>query len=145
VAAFIPYIPNSRSLELLYGAIDVGFMFGLLAVYLHCAAQVGRIGLASFVCSFTAIASIVGPDANMFGIDFYWLGASVFLLGLIPLALQLVRHGVLRLAGASWSAAAGLGILGTLAASTMAITASGAALGFGFAVAGLGILRHHPA
>jgi hypothetical protein len=74
-STFIPYEAGSAPLETFYGVIDLGLMFGLMAVYAGNAGRVGAIGFAGFAVALAGIASIVGPDAPAFGVDFYRVGA----------------------------------------------------------------------
>ena len=141
VSAFIPYVPDQPWLELLYGAIDIGLLFGLLAVWLFTAEMVGTVGLCGFVVALAGLASIVGPDSHAFGIDFYMLGATVFMLGLTVLAIQLVRYGALACAGWLWLVAAAAGAVFALAAAAPALIVSGVALGLGFVAAAAPVLR----
>lgn len=141
VSAFIPYALDQPWLELLYGAIDIGLLFGLLAAWLFTAEVVGRVGLFGFVVALVGLASIVGPDSHAFGIDFYMLGATVFMLGLATLAIPLLRHGALALAGGLWLVAAAAGAVFALAAAAPALIVSGVALGLGFVAAARAILR----
>jgi hypothetical protein len=139
VSTFIPYEPNSPGLEALYGVIDLGLMFGLIAAYIACAEEVGMIGLALFLIALAGVASIVGPDAPAFGVDFYRIGALAFVAGLGGLSVQLLRAGRMRLSAGLW--------LATFAASlaTMvlpqAFVVAGLAIGAGYVLAGVELLR----
>ena len=139
VSTFIPYEANSPELEALYGVIDLGLMFGLVAIYLASAEAVGMIGLALFLAALAGVASIVGPDAPAFGIDFYRIGALVFVAGLAGLSVQLLRAGLMRMSAALW--------LATLAASLatfvvpQSFVAAGLAIGAGYVLAGIELLR----
>ena len=143
-AGFITYVPGSAMLEALYAVIDIGLLFGLIAIYLGSAAQTGRPGLAGFCLALTGLASIVGPDAPAFGVDFYQFGSAIFVLGLVPLAVQLVRLRIQRLTGAAWLISAGLGLVSAVTHSAWAFAAAGVALGMGFALGGANLLRTKP-
>ena len=136
LAAFIPYQASSAPLEALYAAIDVGLLFGLIAIYLATAAVTGRTGLAGFALALVGIASILGPDAPAFGIDFYLAGSFQFLLGLAVLAASLLRAGQLGITATAWLLALALAILGAVSAMPWLILAAGLALGAGFVAAG---------
>ncbi len=140
VVAFIPYTHQSAFLEGLYGVIDAGLLFGLIAVYLFAASRIGWVGLASFVIALTALASIVGPDAEMFGIDFYQTGSTVFALGLTALSLQFLYRRILTAAATLWIASAVIGVVLSSVGSPFAFTAAGIALSAGFILAGYRIL-----
>lgn len=141
VAAFIPYAPDSGRLELLYGAIDIGLLFGLLAAYLFAAEAVGAVGLAGFVVALAGLASIVGPESHAFGIDFYLLGSGIYILGLTALAIRLVQSRALAAAGWLWLVAAASGVVFALAAAAPALIVSGVTLGLGYIAAARAISR----
>lgn len=142
VSTFIPYEPNSAGLETLYGVIDLGLMFGLVAVYIASAEALGVAGLGFFFIALAGVASIVGPDAPAFGIDFYRIGALVFVAGLAGLSVQLLRAGLMRVSAVLW--------LGTFAASLLTVAApqafiaAGLAIGAGYVLAGVELLRVRP-
>lgn len=139
-SSFIPYAPNSAALEGLYAAIDLGMLFGLIAVGLATAGALGRTGFAFWVIAVAGLASIVGPDPVAFGIDFYKLGAAVFVFALGAMALVLLARRTLALAAGLWLASAVAGLLpGVLGAAAFAV--AGITLGAGFVVAGRALLR----
>ena len=141
VSSFIPWTPASPWLESLYGVIDLGLLFGLIGVYLSVAEAIGRLGLAFFVLSLSAQASLVGPEANLFGIDFCQLGAAGVLLGLGCLALKMVQARVKRIPAGPWLASALIGFGSTALHSAIGILVCGVILGLGFVVAGGVILQ----
>jgi hypothetical protein len=142
VSTFIPYEPNSAGLETLYGVIDLGLMFGLIAVYIACAEALGIAGLAFFLLALAGVASIVGPDVPAFGIDFYRIGALVFVAGLAGLSVQLLRAGLLRVSAGLWLATFASS-LATMVAP-QAFMAAGLAIGAGYVLAGVELLRVRP-
>jgi hypothetical protein len=139
VSTFVPYTANSPGLEALYGVIDLGLMFGLVTVYVAGAEAVGLAGLGFFFVALAGVASIVGPDAPAFGIDFYRIGALVFVAGLAGLSVQLLRAGLMRASAVLW--------LVTFAASLatvvlpQAFIVAGLAIGAGYVFAGVELLR----
>jgi hypothetical protein len=141
IAAFIPYTPRSAGLELLYGAIDAGLLLGLIAVYLVAAERIGAIGLATFTVTLLALASLIGPEAEMFGIDFYFAGSAVFSLGLAAFAGQLLRGDVFAAAAWLWIASAFIGVGLSVMGSALAFTVAGMVLAVGFALAGYQLLQ----
>lgn len=138
-SSFIPYQANSAPLEAFYAVIDVGLTFGLVAIYIATAEATGLAGLAAFIVALTGLASIVGPDAAMFGIDFYRVGALVFVTGLAGLSVQLLRAGVMRTSARLWVLTLAGGLASSLAPQAFMI--SGLALGAGFALAGFTLMR----
>jgi hypothetical protein len=141
VATFVPYAADSARLEALYGVIDVGLLFGLIAIYLDGAAAGGRAALTGFSIALIGMASIVGPDAQAFGIDFYLAGSLVLLVGLSILAAAFWRAGWSRLPAQAWLLATLLAILGGVSAQPLLIGAGGLVLGLGFVLAGAQILQ----
>lgn len=103
-STFIPYQADLAWLEALYVIIDVCLLVGLIAIYLFSADHVGVLGLAAFLVALAGVASIVGPDAPAFGIDFYRIGALVFVAGLAGLSARLLRAGILRASASLWIA-----------------------------------------
>jgi hypothetical protein len=141
VSSFIAWRANDAGLEVFYGVIDVCLLFGLIGVYVHAAGPTGRIGLAAFIVALIGMASLVGPDASAFGIDFYRLGCLVLLLGLAAFSAQMLRAGVLRLSALCWIGALALSLCGAAASMPLAIVVAGAMLGAGFLLAGVAMLR----
>lgn len=138
VSSFVPFEANSAALEALYGAIDLSLLFGLLAVYIVSAEAVGIAGLAFFLVAMAGLASIVGPDPQVFGIDFYRVGALVFVIGLAGLSVQLLRARRMTLSALLW-----MGTLVTSFLSAMlpqAFLAAGVLIGAGFVLAGVDML-----
>ena len=139
VSSFVPYEAGSATLETLYGVIDLCLLFGLLAVYVASAEVVGMFGLAMFLVALAGVASIVGPDAQAFGIDFYRVGALVFVIGLAGLSVQLVRARRMMASAALWIAT----LVTSLASMALpqAFLAAGICIGAGYVAAGLSLLR----
>lgn len=139
VAAFVPNMPNSATLETLYGAIDIGLLFGLVAIYLDGASAAGRTGLAGFTIALAGLASILGPDAPAFGIDFYLAGSLILLIGLSVLASAFWRAGHQVRPAQAWLLSAMLAIAGGALEQPLLIAAGGVAFGLGFVLAGVRI------
>jgi len=140
-AAFIPDVPDAAWLEALYAACDLGMMFGLIAVYLASAEKVGRAGLAAFTFALAALASLVGPDPQAFGIDFYAAGSGVFVVALAGFAVTLVNARVFTVAGMGWIASASFGVVACVTGERLALSGAGLSLGAGFVVAGVTLAR----
>lgn len=135
VSAFVPYAADAAWLEALYGVIDGALLLGLLGIGLHAVDRMGRLGFACLVIALVALASIVGPDPSVFGVDFYRAGAGVFVLALAGLAVALLRARTLVLPATLWLASAAAGAL-SATGSTIAFAIAGVALGAGFLLAG---------
>jgi len=139
VAAFVPFVPNSAALETLYGVIDIGLLLGLIAIYLDGAAASGRMGLAGFAIALVGTASIVGPDAPAFGIDFYLAGSLVLLIGLAVLAISFLRAGHLARPAQALLLSSVLAVAGGALTQPLLIGAGGVVFGLGFVLAGVRI------
>jgi hypothetical protein len=139
VSTFLPYQAELAWLEAFYGVIDMCLLVGLLAVYLASAEAAGVAGLALFLVALAGLASIVGPDAPAFGVDFYRVGALVFVAGLAGLSVQLLRRRVMTYSALAWVATLACSL--AAAALPVAFLAAGLLLGVGFVLAGVSILR----
>ena len=144
-SAAVPHMPQSAVHELLYAVIDTGLLFGLIGVYLATAARTGRTGLATFVVALIGIAGILGPDAPMFGVDFYLAGASLFIVGLAALSVLLLPVGLFRLPACLWIASGLFGLLSTLTGNGLALAAAEVALGAGYLATARLLLAKPPA
>jgi hypothetical protein len=139
-SAFIPYTPQSPGLEALYAVIDMSLLFGLVAIYTREAEGLGWPGLVSFIVAFVGLASIVGPDATTFGIDWYQVGASIAALGLAMLGVVLLTARRLIVAALCWIA---VPIAALAAPPQLGFLMAGCLFGVGFVMAG--IARQPPA
>jgi hypothetical protein len=133
-AAFIPYASQSWPLEALYAVIDVSLLLGLTAIYLREADGLGLAGLAGFGTAFVGLASIVGPDAQTFSVDWYQFGAALSALGMAGLGLAMSLARRMIPAAVCWIAAPIVAIVGP---PDLAFQAAGALFGGGFVAAGL--------
>lgn len=140
----VTHIPQSVVHELLYAVIDTGLLFGLIGAYLATAGRTGRAGLVAFAVALIGIAGILGPDAPMFGVDFYLAGANLFIVGLAALSILLLRVGLFRLPAHLWIASGLFGLLSTLTGTGLALAAAGVALGAGYLAAARLLLVRPP-
>jgi hypothetical protein len=140
VTTFLPWQAANAMLETIYAATDLAMLFALIAAGLATARALGRTGFACWAVALAGLASIVGPDPVMFGIDFYTLGAGIFVLALGAMAVVLIARRTLRPAAGLWVASAALALASV--ASPLAFAAAGLVLGLGFVAAGWAMLRH---
>jgi hypothetical protein len=133
-AAFIPYTPQSWALEALYAAIDLSLLVGLATLYLREASFLGVAGFTAFGAAFVGLASIVGPDAQTFGVDWYQLGSAVSAVGMAGLGIMLLTGGRMALSALCWILAPIVALTGP---GDIAIQAAGVLFGTGFVAAGL--------
>jgi len=92
-AAFIPAAPGNLEIELLYFIIDVALLFGLVGLYAADCERLGWLGLAGFVTAATGLASIVGPDADIGGINIYAIASAVIGIGLAIMSVAMLLYG----------------------------------------------------
>jgi len=138
---FMPQSIDVGLREALYFAVDVFFMFGVFAIYLHSGLRTGLLGFAGFVLAATGVGSIIGPDAKFGMIDQYLLGGTVFGIGMFVLAIALLRERRQQIAAICWILTVLLGVAAYAPAlSDGARFASGIAFGLGFVFAGREIL-----
>ncbi len=140
ISGFIPYSEGALGLEIFYGLIDLCLLFGLFAVYLKSAERLGWPGLISFLVAAVGLASIVGPDTTLWGVDLYRLGAAVLMVGLSALAAVMLWRRVLKQAALYWLAAFAVGLLATLTSSQLAFAVAGMLFGVGFVSAGVTLI-----
>ncbi len=142
-SAFVPWSPDVWWLELLYLAVDVLLLFGLMGIYFAYRARIGVFGFIAFAVAETGIASIVGPDTVAFGIDTYMTGVVVITAGLTLFAIQLL----LTRAGPPWAplcwvASTIIGVGATAGgAPALGFFAGGVLFGLGFVAAGVAAFR----
>lgn len=136
ISTFVPYVPHSPALELLYGTVDILMLFGLMTIYGNISQSLGWTGFAGFILAATSLASIVGPDPSKFGIDFYEAGAAGLLVGLATLSIALLKQQRLQIAALLWLAALASALFGILSSAFLAVSFAGLLLGLGFAAAG---------
>jgi catechol 2,3-dioxygenase-like lactoylglutathione lyase family enzyme len=138
LVAFLPYVPQSIILETIYAVVDLGFLFGLAAVYWPISERLGWAGAAGYTVATAGAASLVGPDPNVFGLEFYMVGSATLEFGLLGLAVMLIRRRVHRPAALLWmtSLTAASVAVGT-GGNAPAFAIAGSALGLGFVWAGL--------
>jgi hypothetical protein len=141
VAQAIPYVPDNAGLELLYGVIDLGFLFALVALVAMLAGRVSGWVLGLLLAALGGVASIVGPDRTVFGIDFYMAGSAVFVLALGLSAPALAKQPGLRSAAWAWGLAALAALASALGGGAVAFVAAGLLLALGFILAAPALWR----
>lgn len=137
-SSFIPW-DGSAQIEALAFVIDVALLFGLMGIYLAVREQVGWFGFAAFALAETGVASIVGPDAQAFGIDTYQAGVVAISVGLaaLGLAMLLTRAGF-AVTSICWITSLIVGASGgAIEQATLGILVGGILFGLGFVAAGL--------
>jgi hypothetical protein len=137
-SAFLAWSPNDPRLEAFAFVIDVLLLFGLMGVYFAYRAKLGLAGFAAFALAEIGIASIVGPDTSVFGIDTYQSGVAAISIGLSLLGIvMLLRRAGPMLAPACWIASTIVGVAGSaLGQGELGFLAGGVLFGLGFVAAG---------
>jgi hypothetical protein len=140
-SSFLPYQEASPLLETLYGLVDICLLFGLLAIYLKHAERLGGLGLIAFVLALTGVASIVGPDAIMFGVNFYVAGAGILITGTLLLSIQMLRDGTLVCASILWVLSFVLTIAAISFSHPLLFSLAGVNFGAAYILAGTQLFR----
>lgn len=141
VAQVMPYVPDHPWLEALYAAIDLGYLFALAGLIAAAAPRIAAPGLALLLVALGAVASIVGPDRTVFGIDFYLAGSVLFALSLGLAAPWLARLPGLKPPALAWAAAALTTLIAGATASPLAARGAGVILAAGFALLAVPLWR----
>ncbi len=141
IAAFVPYVPQSAMLETLYFLVDIGMLLGLCAIFYSVAAKTGWLGMMGFLIAFVALASIVGPDTKMFGVDFYLAGSAAFEVGLLTLSIVMLVRQQSSIVAIFWLLSAFFSVAVALGEGTYALMAAGLTLGLGFLLGGIMLIR----
>jgi hypothetical protein len=141
VAQFRPYVPESAGLEALYAAIDASFLIALVTLVAVSAGRIALPGLVLLLAAIVGVASIVGPDKQAFGIDFYRAGSALFVLALGAGSAWLMRLAQYRRAAQVWAGAAVLALLAGASGETLVLRATSVVLGVGFLLLALALRR----
>jgi hypothetical protein len=132
IAQAIPHVPGSAKLELLYAAVDLAFLVALTGLIAQTAPQIRTPGLVLLLIALGSVASIVGPDAKAFGVDFYLAGSALFTIALGLSAPFLASLPGLKPAAAAWMLAALTGLASALGGGSTLVLGAGFLLAVGF-------------
>ena len=142
--AFFTTATTTAATEVLYGIIDICFLFGLLGFYTLNFQKLGNTGLLGFVVAITGVATILGPDPVLEGVDFYFFGAGVFAIGLIILAIAMIGARVAPAAAICFILTLAFGALSSMTTHWIFFQLSGGALGIGYCLIGATIFKARP-
>lgn len=140
--SFIPYREETVWLEALYALVDICLLVGLTAIYLKRAERLGGLGLAAFILSGAGLASIVGPDTIMFGVNFYEVGALLTIAGVVLLSIQLLRHQILQWVSSLWIMSFGLSVATVSVSLPVLFIGAGISFGVAFTLAGFDLVQN---
>lgn len=143
--SFIEHHSTVVWLEALYAVIDLSLLFGLVGIYWTNAGRTGALGLIGFMLALAGLASIVGPDATDFGVDFYALGSSILVCGLALFAVALIRSRTMIGASLCWLVAMVSGLGFSVLAVPWLFVIAGLSFSSGFVAAGLALIRQKEA
>lgn len=137
-STFIPWAPNVVWLEVFYFVIDELLLLGLMGFFIAHRARLGFLGFIAAAIAGSGIALIVGPDAVMFGIDFYQSGVLIITAGLTLLSLVILATGAAPWwVALCWLGSAVTGVGGAAAGQAeIGFLAGGILFGLGFVAAG---------
>jgi hypothetical protein len=140
-SSFVGYAEPSPMREILYLAIDLFILFGLLAIYFYQHVELGKIGAVAFAVALSGAAIIVGPDGAIGRIAMYPFGSALLLLGLAGIAIAGWRPArIPRYALISWLSSLVFGVGTTVPGAPSGLfVLAGLAFGLGFFGAGLKI------
>jgi len=143
VAPFLIYPRLSGTQpHLVYVAIDLLLLVGMLGVRSLTARSAGVLGLVGFVLALAGVMLVRTSSAMIFGEASYLIASSVWSIGMAIWALDLLRTRTLRLAAGPWVAALVIGLAGA-ALKDHGPVAHVAKMSFilGFILAGVQLIR----
>lgn len=142
-SSIIPYLTTEQGvwLEVLYLAIDVLILIGLLGVYGYQHEKAGYWGLTGFLLSLIGTAIIVGPDGRIGSVDMYIVGATMVSVGVLLLAFGTwTANQLSRWVSILWIVSTVVGVGGFLMGGlALTFMIAGVAFGLAFLVAGVNI------
>lgn len=141
VSSFVPYDNEAVWLEAFYAVVDIGLLFGLIAIYLKHADKLGGVGVIGFALSTIGIASILGPDTIKFGVNFYETGAFTILTGLLILSIQMLRNKTLVWASSLWVLSFVLTALAIACAQSLFFIGAGISFGTAYILSGVELMQ----
>jgi len=139
ITSFVTATVDPDLLELLYVVTDFGLIIGLVGIYLLHHDSLPIVGHSGFIIALCALSFIAGPDATIFGLSAYEIGSPVIGVGVLMLAITLIRSKSYESKGAM--VLVGSIVLGGIAllvpSYPVIFTRSGALFGLGFVMNGL--------
>lgn len=146
VDSFTAGMEGRDAIQLLYIATDLGLILGLLGLYLVYRDRLSAAGHAGFVLALCGFSVIAGPDAAIFGMGIYWIGAPVIGLGMLLLSFsQLGAEPRNRLGPWSIIASVLIGFCSLPLDNRWLFLISGLLFGLGFIINGYFVARGNQA
>lgn len=128
--------------HLVYVLIDLLLMIGMLGVWSASKRSASALGLAGFVLALLGVMLVRTSSAKIFGEASYMIASSLWSIGMVLWAVDLLRAKVFSISAGLWIAALVIGLAG-LALKDHGPIAHVAKMSFilGFIVAGLDLVR----
>jgi len=128
--------------HLVYVAIDLLLMIGMLGVWSASRASASVLGLIGFVLGLLGVMLVRTSSAKIFGEASYMIASSVWSIGMVVWAIDLLRAKAFRISAGLWIAALVIGLVG-VALKDHGPVAHVAKISFiaGFVCAGLGLIK----
>ncbi|WP_419318959.1 hypothetical protein ACN2C7_18605 [Caulobacter sp. ErkDOM-E] len=116
---FAPFVIYPRLAEpwphLVYVAIDLLLLFGMLAVRSVSGRSAGPLALAGFVLALLGLMLVRTSSASIFGEASYMIASSVWSIGMAVWSVDLLRAGgAFRIAAGLWITALVIGLAGLI-------------------------------
>ena len=141
-----PFLIYPRLVEpqphLVYATIDLLLLIGMLGVRSVTARATGPLALAGFVLALFGVMLVRTSSARIFGEASYMIASSLWSIGMVVWAVDLLRAKVFRVTAAFWVAALVIGLAGLLLKDHGPV-AHVAKMSFihGFVAAGVGLIK----
>lgn len=141
-----PFLIYPRLVEpqphLVYVAIDLLLMIGMLGVWSASQARASVLGLIGFVLGLLAVMLVRTSSAKIFGEASYMIASSLWSIGMVVWAIDLLRAKAFRVSAGLWIAALVIGLVG-VALKDHGPVAHVAKISFiaGFVCAGIHLIR----
>jgi hypothetical protein len=128
--------------NLVYVLIDLLLMFGMLGVWSASRRAASVLGLVGFVLALLGVMLVRTASAEIFGEASYMIASSIWSIGMVVWAIDLLRARIFRIASGLWIAALVIGLVG-LAMKDHGPVAHLAKMSFilGFVAAGVGLIK----
>ena len=113
VAPFViyPHLVEPQP-HIVYVAIDLLLMFGILGVWSTSQRAASLLGLGGFVLALLGVMLVRTSSAMMFGEASYLIASSVWSIGMVVWAVDLLRAKTFRIAAGLWIVALVIGLVG---------------------------------
>jgi hypothetical protein len=128
--------------HLVYVLIDLLLLFGMLGVWSASRRRASALGLVGFVLALLGVMLVRTSSAEIFGAASYMIASSLWSIGMVVWAVDLLRAKLFRISAGLWILALVIGLAG-LALKDHGPVAHVAKMSFilGFIVAGVDLIK----